>query len=313
MLFHRQEPPGSLVSQGNFSQRRQQQQVKWGKPWIWGLLVLLVGLSGCTSISVGKTQASSSSQTGTFPVGAQQDLSITDASSSPQTQTTTRTFPVGAHPDLSITDTDAGFMHVHTGSSNAVVITATIESTTNTLPTVNYTTPDSNHIIVTVTDNSPTPNQNKVNFDVTVPASIDLDLSASAGDISIVDGIQGVVNLQSDAGNISLSNTTLIGSGSIKVSAGTITFTGSIAQGADYQFQGSAGSLDVTLPSNTNCHVDASTTTGSIQSDFPEVHIQDIGVTGQEGQGDIGSSNPSATISLETSTGPVMIHKGAAA
>jgi len=291
MFFHRQEPPGSLVSQENFSQKRQQQRVKWRKPWVWGLLVLipLVSCSGGISMDVGRTQAASSSQT----------------------QTTTRTFPVGAHPDLSVTNTDAGFMHIHTGSSNTVVITATIESTTNTPPTVNYTTPDSNHIIVTVTDNAPTPNQNKVDFDVTVPASIGLDLSASAGDISVVDGIQGVVNLQSDAGNISLSNTTLIGSGSIKVSAGTIAFAGSVAQGAAYQFQGSASSLDVTLPSTTNCHVDARTTTGSIQSDFTEVHIQNVGVTGQEGQGDIGSSNPSATISLETSSGPITIHKGA--
>jgi hypothetical protein len=307
MLLNQQEPSDFPVSQENSSQRRQpqsasglvlseQQPGKWRKPWIWKLLVLvlLVDLSGGVFIGVEKTQASSSLQT----------------------QTTTRTFQVGAQPDLSITNTDAGFIHVHTGSSNTVVITATIESTTGTLPTVNYATPDSNHIIVTVTDNAPptnSVNQNKVSFDVTVPASCDLDLSASAGDIVIVDGIQGTVHLQSYAGNISLSNTALTGSGSIKASAGTITFAGSVAQGAAYQFQSSAGGLNVTLPSNTNCHVDARTTVGSIQSDFTEIHIHNTGFTGQEGQGDIGSSNPSATISLEISTGSITIHMQAAA
>lgn len=292
MLLKRQEPSGSPVSQGDYSQRRQQQQVKWRKPWVWRLLVpaLLVGLSGCVFIGAGKTQASSSSQT----------------------QTTTRTFPVGTQPNLSIADTDAGFIHVHAGSSNAVVITTTIESTTGTLPTVDYATPDSNHIIVTVTDNSPKRNQNKVDFDVAVPACINLDLSASAGDIT-VDGIQGTGNLQTDAGNISLSNTTLSGSGSIKVSAGAITFAGSIAQEAAYQFQNSTGNLDVTLPSDTDCHVDAETTAGSIQSDFTEIHIHSTNVTGQEGEGDIGSSNPSASISLVTDTGSIAIHEEAAA
>lgn len=299
MSFHRQEPSGSPVSQENFSQIRQQHQVKWRKPWVWGLLALvpLVSLSCGAFIGVGKTQASSSSQP------------------QPITQTTTQTFPVGAQPDLSITNTDAGFIHVHTGSSDTVVITATIESTTGMLPIVNFATPDSTHIIVTVTDNSPTPNLNKVNFDVTVPASSDLDLSTSAGDIAIADGIQGSgkVVLQSGAGNISLSNTILTGSGSIKASAGTITFAGSVAQGAAYQFQGSVGNIAVTLPSNTSCHVDARTTAGSIQSDFTEVSIQSTGFVGQVGQGDIGGSNPSAAISLATSTGSIAIHKGAAA
>src|SRR5689334_1730719 len=103
MSFDRQEPSGSPVSQANFSQIRQQplalgsvlsqqQQVRWRKPRVWGLLVLVL-LAGLF-IGVGKTQASSP----------------------PQTQTTTRTFPVGAQPDLNITDTDAGSIHVHAGS-----------------------------------------------------------------------------------------------------------------------------------------------------------------------------------------------------
>ena len=294
MSFHRRDLPGSPVSQGSFSQRSQrqsalaleQQQVKWRKPRVWGLLMLalLVGLF----MSVGKTQASPASQT----------------------QTTTRTFPVGAQPDLSIADTDAGFIHVHTGSNNTVVITTTIKSKSGPLPTVNYATPDSNHIIVTVTDNSPTSDQNQVNFDVTVPTSIDLELDASAGDIT-VDGIQGTGHLQSGAGNITLSNTTLSGSGSVTASAGTIIFAGSIAQGAAYQFQNSAGNIGVILPSNTNCHVDASTSSGSIQSDFSEVHIHTVDLTGAEGEGDIGSSNPSATLSLQTETGSIAIREAA--
>lgn len=280
MSFHRKDLPDYPVSQESFSQRSLQQQVKGRK--LWGLLVLVL-LAGLF-INVGNAQASPASQT----------------------QTTTQTFSVGAQPDLNINNTDAGYIKVHTGSTGTVVITTTIKVKSGPLPTVNYATPDSNHIVVTVTDNSPTANLNQVNFDVTVPASINLELSAGAGDISILDGIQGTVNLQSNAGNISLSNTTLSGSGSIKTGSGAITFVGSIAQGAAYQLQDSAGNIDVALPSSTNCHVDANTATGSIQTNFPQIHIHNTGFTGQEGEGDIGS-NPSATLSLVTQAGSIVI------
>lgn len=308
MSFDQQESSGSPVSQENFSQRSQQQslwglvhswqqRVRWRGPWVWGLLVLVlpVGLSGGAFIGAGKAHASPFSQT---PI---------------PTQTTTRTFPVGDQPDLSITNTDAGSINVHTGSDDTIVITATIKSPTGNFPTVNFANPDNTHVIVTVTDNSPRSNRNSVDFDVTVPASSDLDLNARAGDITIVDGVQGTVNLQGGAGDISVSNTTLIGSGSIKVSTGAITFAGSIASGAAYQFQGNASNLDITLPSNTNSHVSARTTAGTIQSDFSEIHIHSTGITSQEGQGDIGSSHPSATLSLTTGTGSITIHKEAAA
>lgn len=310
MPFHRQKLPDSPVSQGSFLWRSKLQLI-WRKPQIWGLLVLvlLICLSVESISGGGKAQAASPTRSTQTPTRT--PTPSPTPSPTPITQTTTRTFPVGAQPDLSITDTDAGFIHVHTGSDNTVVITATITSASSPLPTVNYATPDSNHIIVTVTDNSPTSNLNQVDFDVTVPASIDLELSNTAGGIAIFDGIQGTVHLQSNTGGISLSNTTLIGNGSIVTQNGPITFTGSIAQGAAYQLQSSTGGITVTLPSDTNCHVDARTNNGPIQSDFSEIHIHTTGVVGHDAEGDIGSSNPSATLSLVTSTGPIAIDEAA--
>jgi DUF4097 and DUF4098 domain-containing protein YvlB len=60
------------------------------------------------------------------------------------------------------------------------------------------------------------------------------------------------------------------------------------------------------LPADSSFHLNASSDTGSINSDFP-VNVQHSGA-GASASGDVGSS-PKATVTLHTDTGSISLHK----
>jgi Putative adhesin len=213
-----------------------------------------------------------------------------------------------------------GDINVHAGGSgNSVNIQETTDGgpfgnsrNTNPTPTQNGST-----ISVNVDQGRDT------SFDVTVPTNENLQLATTDGSI-VVDGIngqislqsgsgdinvqdsQGPVSLQSNSGSITANSDVLTGSSTLKSDNGDVTFNGSIGSG-NYQFQSNNGSVDVTLPSNSNFQVNASTSSGSINSDFSTVNIQSQG-NGSQAQGKVGNASQ-AQVSLTSGSGDINLHK----
>jgi hypothetical protein len=65
----------------------------------------------------------------------------------------------------------------------------------------------------------------------------------------------------------------------------------------------------VTLPGASVFYLDASTDTGSINTNFPGVSVQHHQFVGTDAQGDVGGA-PQATISLKTNIGSINLYQG---
>ncbi|HYX51352.1 MAG TPA: DUF4097 family beta strand repeat-containing protein, partial [Ktedonobacteraceae bacterium] len=61
----------------------------------------------------------------------------------------------------------------------------------------------------------------------------------------------------------------------LKTESGDINFDGTFPTTGTSQFQTTNGDITITVPSNSAFHLDASTNSGSINSDFPTVNGQD--------------------------------------
>jgi putative adhesin len=164
---------------------------------------------------------------------------------------------------------------------------------------------DGNTINASVNDTG----QGSVDFDVTVPQDTNLQITTNSGDIN-VDGVSGQMTLSVVSGDIHATNDTLSGQDTIKTDSGDIKFDGSISTSGTYHFQTVSGSIDLTVPGSTAFHVDASTNSGSIASDFPGVHVQNNNQgPGSTASGDVGGTAPGATIALNTDSGAINLHQ----
>ncbi len=136
---------------------------------------------------------------------------------------------------------------------------------------VNYTqSPDGNTINASVQDNG----QGSVDFTVTVPQGADLQLSTGSGDIS---------------------------------------FNGLIGTSGTDQFTTSSGRIDLAVPTNSAFHLNASTSSGSVDtSDFPSVKVQTNNQGGTQATGNVGPAiqGQGATVTLNTQTGDINVHRG---
>lgn len=165
-----------------------------------------------------------------------------------------------------------------------------------------------------------------IDLTITVPANSDLDLTTSAGDVS-VSGVSGAMDITSSAGDLTLNNSVLEGNSTIHSSAGDIKlnsvageahtsivtnagdvdFKGSLGSSADLQVQTDAGDITLRLPASTSAHLDATANAGDINIDtWP------IPVTNQApratANGILGSSSTtSTTISLTSDAGDITV------
>jgi hypothetical protein len=224
----------------------------------------------------------------------------------------THTYSITALPTLVLND-NTGTVTIHTGAANSPV---TIQATKHyqsfgSAPTVQYSQ-DGNTINATVQNQS---NNNflsfgsdNVDFNVTLPANANLKIHTETGTID-VEGVSGNMSLTTETGSITANQDALSGQSTLQTATGSITFDGSIASGGNYLFSTNTGSVDVTLPASSSFHLDASTDTGSINSDFTQVNIHEHDVTGSDAHGDVGNSS-SATVTLKTNTGSIDLHEG---
>jgi DUF4097 and DUF4098 domain-containing protein YvlB len=141
----------------------------------------------------------------------------------------------------------------------------------------------------------------KANIHVLVPHEADVDIENRAGRIGII-GIRGTISAESSAGSIgaqdcegSIKIRTKAGSISLKnvkgtvtahSSAGSITFNGTLSK-AENWLRSNLGSIDVTLGSDADLTVEASTSLGSIRCipQLADVHYERGRQVGRIGAG----------------------------
>jgi DUF4097 and DUF4098 domain-containing protein YvlB len=129
-----------------------------------------------------------------------------------------------------------------------------------------------------------------------------LDLTSSNGGITVQGGAgelklhtsNGPIQVQTDGARVTA-----------QTSNGKVSFTGTLADG-ESSLHSSNGSISVTLPANARFRVDASTSNGSIASDFA-VKLSG-GTSRTHLQGTVGE-HPAVSLSLKTSNGGIELRQ----
>ncbi|HZO76026.1 MAG TPA: hypothetical protein VFB60_27760 [Ktedonobacteraceae bacterium] len=188
----------------------------------------------------------------------------------------------------------------------------------NSALTVNTTIPNSEGLLHNSND--------AVDIAITLPTavlpstgpSMLVDIEAPVGNVT-VDGLSGALTIKGSTGDVTVTHAILIDGSHIATDQGNVTFNGLLVvppagQTSRYMILSEQGSINVTLPENTNVILDANTNVGSINSDF------NIPVQNNNGSGPVSyhgpfnpaiGPQPAATLVLDISTGNVNIHKAA--
>ena len=140
-----------------------------------------------------------------------------------------------------------------------------------------------------------------VEYEVTVPRSMNLDLGTTNGAIE-VDGVKGSHHVSTTNGHIDLSrcggnveaDTT---NGGIKVELTEVT------PGKPISLETTNGRITIALPKSIAAHVDAETTNGSVNSDLPVTTTE---MRNHRLRGTINGGGP-AELKLRTTTGSISI------
>jgi hypothetical protein len=98
---------------------------------------------------------------------------------------------------------------------------------------------------------------------VTTPEQTSVTLRLSAGNATIAD-LHGKMNLQVNAGNLTVNGAQITDSSSLRTDAGNVTASVSMTPAAALKVQVNTGNALLTLPSNTPAHLDARVNVGSI-------------------------------------------------
>ncbi|HEY0755499.1 MAG TPA: hypothetical protein VGD98_16195 [Ktedonobacteraceae bacterium] len=206
-----------------------------------------------------------------------------------------RTFKVAIEPQLVINDAVGGIT-IHTGSSDSVQVNVTERTNSwNNPPQLQYTAMQSGNTIKVDLNVSGTSSINfgAINLDIALPPLSDIQATLDAGNVNIA-GVSGLMNIQTNAGNIDFLNGMIKGSSSFRASAGSITFNGSLAARGNYEFNTGAGSVNLTLPADSAFMLDASSDVNSVNNEFGSNTVGD---------------KPTSYLRAHTDAGSVNIHK----
>jgi hypothetical protein len=134
-----------------------------------------------------------------------------------------------------------------------------------------------------------------------------LGLHTTSGSIN-TNQVSGQVSASTGNGTITTVETHLSGRSLIQAQGGTINFHGSLDPGCHAVFRNTNGATGVTLPSNSSVVVDARTPLGSINSQFPSVHMVSNS-DGRVANGRVGRGAP-ARLSIQTKGGSIALNHG---
>lgn len=213
---------------------------------------------------------------------------VTVNASGERLQPETHTFTVGAQPTI-IIDSKAGSIRLHTGEEGEVKVVTTkrgyvFSPQWNRDAQIWYNQDNGKNTISARVDSWKFFGKNAVDFDITVPAQANLQLTANAGNI-LVENVVGQMVLKADAGTIRASQVTLEGRSRLKTNLGTIHFNGSLSPSGDYEMATDLGSVNARLPVNASFNLDAKTDLGSVNTNLPLSRIKRDKASGQVGNG----------------------------
>lgn len=187
------------------------------------------------------------------------------------------------------------------------------------LVAVNFPNPNSNSFVRNTTDS--------VDVAITLPPGVlptdgpkmQLDVEAPVGNIT-VDGLSGKLTIRGSTGNVAVNHAILVDGSQIETGQGNVTFNGLLLAPPNsktpmqYKLLSEQGNIDVTLPGDTNVTLDTNTNVGTIHSDFA-IPLKEDGATGSASyRGPLNTSasatsQPSAVLLVDVSSGNVQIHK----
>jgi hypothetical protein len=96
----------------------------------------------------------------------------------------------------------------------------------------------------------------------------------------------------------------------LNTGTGNIIFNGTFPATGTTQFQTTSGDITVTVQSTSAFHIDASTNSGSITSEFPNLNIQDNASGGQNVNGMVGgnSKGPAPNVIIQSDSGNISLN-----
>ncbi|HEY3770442.1 MAG TPA: DUF4097 family beta strand repeat-containing protein, partial [Candidatus Angelobacter sp.] len=195
-------------------------------------------------------------------------------------------------------------------------------------------------------DQKPTADEAKVDYDVTVPAGISVNVTTASAPIT-ADSLTGDIGLSSETGQINITNiakshlrvrsmTASVGLANVttssvdiqsaggpvqlrsvtgqRVSVGTtsgdISYRGDCSGGGDYLLTTHSGTIDMTLPPTASVDLTARSTTGTVDNAFPMQEKPHHTFPPQQGRSFAGTSNSgSSSVELQSFSGKIRVKK----
>jgi hypothetical protein len=242
---------------------------------------------------------------------------------------------------------NSGLVTLHGGAGRQVLVAYTLYS--DKVEVDESTTSDKRRVEIRthgVGDAKPAGDEGRVDYDVTVPAGIAVNVSTATAPIT-ADGLSGDLTLSSDTGQITVRNVskvhvhvrgvtapvslTSINNGHVevtssggtvqlvdvagpKVSVGTtsgnISYRGDCSGGGDYSMTTHSGVIDVSLPETASFDVSARSVSGQVQNDFPLQPQKSHTAVPNAGSSFSGTSNSgSSSVVLQSFSGRIRVKK----
>jgi hypothetical protein len=233
--------------------------------WIVVTVVAVVAVIGCCTLAVGAVTVRTIARTNGFG-GVSLQPFFEDLSGPEVTERIEQTFEVGSAPTLEI-DSIAGATIIRPGSDGTIQVRATKRATgqRNLDAIVVELTQEGDRVQIRTRHPVPQSSGNqRVDLEITVPASTDLDLKLGAGSVEVRD-LLGAQHIEAGAGGIT-----------IRGAAGPVSAT-AVAGGIDYEgrpagtcrFEAGVGGIVLRLPADANVTVDLSAGLGGVMTALP--------------------------------------------
>lgn len=169
-------------------------------------------------------------------------------------------------------DVDCGHVEIVAAEGTAVTITAEVENshvTVNRVDNTVYVRARRDHEetkgISWLTHLLNGGRQNKVHLTIRVPAHCEIKAKTVTGHL-LVNGVDAAVTARLTTGKATLAN--ISGPIYAKLVTGKLLYEG-VLSNADHRFETTTGAICLRLRKEPNAHLDAATTTGSVQCNFP--------------------------------------------
>jgi DUF4097 and DUF4098 domain-containing protein YvlB len=240
-----------------------------------------------------------------------------------------------------------GSVALHSGTGRQVLATYTVHS--DKIEVDQNSSADKQRIELrthALPGQQPTADQARVDYDVTVPSGVSVNVSTTSAPIT-AEGLSGDIGLSSETGQITIHNVAksyvrvrsmtapvtlkdvtmsrvdIQSSGgavqlnnvtgqrvAASTTSGNIEYRGDCSGGGDYILTTHSGAIDMTLPATASVDLSARSTTGAVENAFPLEERHHNPFVPQPGRSFAGTSNSgSSSVELQSFSGKIRVKK----